>query len=227
MKRTRFLITLCVVSAVLLVPGIAGAQVISKSPFDMIDLRLNDILNRVKALQQQNANLQSQLNAIQQQNVNVQIKLDDIEFQVEDLPPTWSKKYGDAGRFEVLSSFNNEAVLDRETGLVWERSPHTGKYDWYNAQDRCNAREIANRKGFRLPASHELASLVDLGYSNPSLTDGHPFQNVQSDTYWSATDRPPDSPVFPNWGRAVEFYYGLSQSAAKDGHFPVWCVRGE
>ena len=30
---------------------------------------------------------------------------------------------------------------------------------------------MGNRKGFRVPTYHELASLVDLGYSNPTLTD--------------------------------------------------------
>ena len=34
---------------------------------------------------------------------------------------SWDKQLG-GGRFKVLAQFNNEAVLDQETGLVWEQN---------------------------------------------------------------------------------------------------------
>jgi len=37
--------------------------------------------------------------------------------------PSWDRKIDSAKRFKVLDRFEGEAVLDRETGLVWERSP--------------------------------------------------------------------------------------------------------
>ena len=42
----------------------------------------------------------------------------------------WGRKYNIASeRFVVLTSFNNEAVLDKETQLVWHRSKG-GAYVW-------------------------------------------------------------------------------------------------
>jgi len=51
---------------------------------------------------------------------------------------TWDKRINNvAQRFRVLNAFNNEAVLDRETGLVWERSPSTQALAWSNARLFC------------------------------------------------------------------------------------------
>ena len=36
---------------------------------------------------------------------------------------SWDKKIDGSARFKVLDAFNNEAVLDKETGLVWELAP--------------------------------------------------------------------------------------------------------
>ena len=38
----------------------------------------------------------------------------------EAKPPSWDKVVNGTGRFKVLNGFNGEAVLDKETGLVWE-----------------------------------------------------------------------------------------------------------
>ena len=37
--------------------------------------------------------------------------------------PSWDRKMAAVNRFVVLTNWNSEAVLDKETGLVWERSP--------------------------------------------------------------------------------------------------------
>jgi hypothetical protein len=50
-----------------------------------------------------------------------------------DLLQSWSQKIPAKQRFVVLKQFNCEAVLDRETQLVWERSPSTDKMDWGEA----------------------------------------------------------------------------------------------
>jgi hypothetical protein len=87
-------------------------------------------------------------------------------------------------RFIVLSNMNSAAVLDRETGLVWERSPSPGPFvNWLQAHYVCNKLILGNRFGWRLPTVQELASLME-----PRILDvppinwlpaGHPFGNVQ------------------------------------------------
>jgi hypothetical protein len=84
-----------------------------------------------------------------------------------------------SNRFTVLSEFNNQAVLDRETQLVWERSP-TGPITWRNAIIHCFNMSLGGRKGYRLPTIEELTTLVDTRAGTPTfLPVGNPFENVQ------------------------------------------------
>jgi len=89
--------------------------------------------------------------------------------------PRWDKQINSPGRFKVLGDFANAAVLDRETGLVWEQSPDTDTRNWFNALVHCYQREVGGRKGWRLSTIEELASLVDTSNSSPALPTGHPF----------------------------------------------------
>lgn len=126
-------------------------------------------------------------------------------------------------RFIVLSNMASAAVLDRETGLVWERSPSISTLTWSNARTECTVRTTGGRKGWRLPSVHELASLVDPTHSEPALPPGHPFSDVQSSLYWSATTNADDA--VGAWG--VSFNNGSVGSDGKsDSSVFVWCVRG-
>lgn len=125
-------------------------------------------------------------------------------------------------RFVVLSDWNNEAVFDRMTGLVWERSPNKTFSSWVGAHERCEALELGNHRGWRLPTIEELASLVDPSVPSPgpTLPPGHPF-TVMSSFYWSAT---PDAGNEANaWG--VGFNIGDVGSGGKSTIDYVWCVR--
>ena len=42
--------------------------------------------------------------------------------------PAWAQKLPAATRFVVLTNWKSQAVLDKETGLVWERSPQGGGF---------------------------------------------------------------------------------------------------
>jgi hypothetical protein len=43
--------------------------------------------------------------------------------------PSWDQTLPAATRFVVLSNMNAEAVLDRETGLVWRKTPDPAYVD--------------------------------------------------------------------------------------------------
>jgi hypothetical protein len=156
---------------------------------------------------------------------------------VTALADTWGEPINVPGaRFIVLSSYNDEAVLDLETGLVWEQSPSTATETWLDAQVSCNVKAVGNRRGWRLPTIQELASLIDPTVSDPaglSLPSSHPFSNVQSSStvgarggpslYWSSTTRG----SVPAYAWVVLFRFkGLVDTAVKSAPFLIWCVRG-
>jgi hypothetical protein len=126
----------------------------------------------------------------------------------------------------MLADFNNEAVLDRETGLVWEKAPSASPKNWYDAVRDCWLQPTGGRMGWHLPTIEELASLVDptVPAPGPALPPGHPFQNVQQDTYWSTTED-----VRPSSGQAWVVHFHLPGQTADtviDSSRFVWCARG-
>ena len=128
-------------------------------------------------------------------------------------------------RFIVLSNMNNAAVLDRETGLVWERSPSTAPFLFASGQAslHCLNLGLGNRRGWRLPSVQELASLADLDPANtssPRLPPGHPFQNLQ-DLYWTATQL-----ANPEFAWVVFLGNGLAGGDIVQAQHFVWCVHG-
>ena len=44
--------------------------------------------------------------------------------------PSWDQTLSSYWRFVVLTNMNSEAVLDKETGLVWEQSPSIDTKNW-------------------------------------------------------------------------------------------------
>lgn len=136
----------------------------------------------------------------------------------------WDKQFSGLQRFKVLAQFGNDAVLDKETGLVWEQSPDTGGgRSWLSALSFCNKKSVGNRKGWRLPTIQELASLVDPTQVNPALPSGHPFTDVQFFLYWSSSTVAGDTNVA--W--VVNFGNGsVIDGEGKLGGIFTWCVRG-
>jgi hypothetical protein len=149
--------------------------------------------------------------------------------------PSWDQKLPVSSRFIVLANWNNEAVLDRETGLVWERSPLIQTHAWIYAMSSCINRTTGGRMGWRLPAANELLSLVDpsVPYPNLKLPVGHPFTNVQGtpgvvdDYYWTSSENALAPEFSINYAMTVGFYDGgWGVAPMWPDARPVWCVRG-
>jgi Protein of unknown function (DUF1566) len=154
---------------------------------------------------------------------------------------SWSRKINNAReRFEVLHQFNDEAVLDRETQLVWERAPQDpflpGTFSVAVAD--CYARIAGGRMGWRLPTVEELTSLlVETPTSNPqviraALPPGHPFIGIRSgdrpgSAYWSITA---GSNSFGNGRFTVAVNEPEVSTVVLETNLevvhPNWCVRG-
>lgn len=124
--------------------------------------------------------------------------------------PSWDQKLDPSVRFIVLANWNNEAVLDRETGIVWQ-----------------------------LPTLQEFMSIIDTtlwgNFANrvAPLVAGHPFLGVTDHgSYWTATtnDQQQDHAFFVLWTPPAttppDLIYSVASSdkTAAGGH--AWCVRG-
>ena len=144
-----------------------------------------------------------------------------ISMRFED----WYKQFPGAARFVALNQFNMEAVLDKETGLVWEQSPSSVQSNWFDAIATCQNRAVGGRKGWSLPFAEQLASLVDPNNpsGNPDLPPGHPFSNVLTAfSYWTATTRAGAATD----AKAVVFVVGAVGFSDKGVNKLAWCARG-
>lgn len=134
------------------------------------------------------------------------------------------KTFSGANRFVPV--LYGVAYCDQETGFVWETSPSAGSFNWAGAISHCTTREVGGRKGWALPIREQLASLLDINSvlclgGGLCLPDGHPFQNVQSANYWSAST----TGGTPTFAWLVNYFLGGVFVIKLDGKGLAWCVR--
>ena len=125
-------------------------------------------------------------------------------------------------RFEI----KGDAAQDKKTGLMWPRNANVMEFPltWQEALDGVfdlNAASFCGYKDWKLPNRRELFSLVSHEEINPSLPAGHPFENVFTGYYWTATTcaRLPDQAWYVHMGGA-RVHRGMKQ-----GSYMVWPVR--
>ncbi|MFZ1748528.1 MAG: DUF1566 domain-containing protein [Nitrospirales bacterium] len=158
-------------------------------------------------------------------------------------PPAWDKVLpandtGDSCRSSRFTCvMGGQAVLDNETGLVWEKAPETFLGYWTDARGACMNKNVGGRRGWRLPSIQELSSLVDMSFTDEhglNVPPGHPFildNAAELRGFWSATKNALD----PNLAWSVDFSGGIVQSLPIVPSVPYhsaslftsfWCVRG-
>ncbi len=158
-------------------------------------------------------------------------KLDNIQGQLDNIPPAWSQKLQcDATacpRFDLV--MDGTAVLDHETGLVWQKVVNNALWTWAGAINQCNYINTGERWGWHLPTVEQLESLIARRPAGvaPKLPEGHPFIDVLIDThYWTATTYtglPGEAYVLSfGAGPILDRLQGLDKGALRPG----WCVRG-
>lgn len=137
--------------------------------------------------------------------------------------PSWDQKLPPETRFVLLSNWNNEAVLDRETGLVWKTTVDSWGSDLAEASMRCLNTMAGGRAGWRLPTAPEvMRTLFFVGW--PNAVESTPFDRpLTGQTIWTTTssvNREPLVVVLAVPGSSVAM-------EAKGLRVPVvtWCVQ--
>ena len=138
----------------------------------------------------------------------------------------WDTNNASATRF--TTAFTG-AVLDNNTGLVWEQAPDitggpnsNGLRNWFGATSYCVNKTVGGTVGWRLPSVVEFKSVQDPTLSAP-FVPGTVFTGVQSAHYWSATTLAVNPAIAWN----VDFNIGVvNGSNEADFIHHAWCVRG-
>lgn len=166
----------------------------------------------------------------------------------------WMKKYDNGKRrFKVLRRFSEEAVLDRETYLIWQKQAGATTMDFFAANKHCNELELGGRRGWHLPTIVDIQSLLlPNGAENKAegvlLPAEHPFMGLKGGVRYWTTSMGTGTPVgavdvatgdikylpIPGWddpavlvrpcmGQAC----GVDPAVGGPGMALPWCVRGE
>jgi Protein of unknown function (DUF1566) len=149
--------------------------------------------------------------------------------------PSWDQTMPAATRFVVLSNFDNGAVLDRETGLVWDRAPSQTTLDYETGVTTCLTKQLGGRLGWRLPTAAEASSLLQAPTPTPpgavvppDLPAGHPFvvaEPLEIMTVTSLYTGTDGTFIVSNLagGSGFHLYFVAPQHPLP---LLIWCVRG-
>ncbi len=148
---------------------------------------------------------------------------------LDGIPPSWDQILSTSGadscntaRFKCVMA--GAAVLDHETGLVWEQAPSSAGQHWYSSVRFCQNAQIGGRYGWRLPSIEEARSLLDGTGTLPAGV----FNNVQAGHYYWSASAEIAGPVLQ--ALMIRFDAVAPNLSVETGAFAAtqhaWCVRG-
>lgn len=123
--------------------------------------------------------------------------------------------------FTIQTIYGDEVVLDKNTGLEWQRIISESPLNWLSADSYCRNLTYAGG-GWRLPTPNELLTIVDINRYNPAV-DITFFPDTYIKYFWT-------SPTFAwyydeKW--YIDFTTGYPHSTGNEMKFSVRCVRGK
>ena len=136
-----------------------------------------------------------------------------------------------SSRFDCV--LGGEAVLDKQTGLVWARNIEYEQkaVSWDDAVKFCQELKIGGKTGWRLPTRDEFISVLDTSKSVPAFPEGHPFEvsgvenpgGAGARRYWTSTEYGSDKQSA--W--LVSIRVGRVEDSIKLFDAKVWPVRDD
>ncbi len=154
--------------------------------------------------------------------------------------PSWDQQIPSTTRFITLANWGGQAVLDRETGLVWKLDLIRGPFNYPTAQDRCLTNATGGRGGWRLPTVTEVLRTVTVDGS-PGIIADSPFPfltplptalNIFTSTPYTLDDNQGDSGHFSTVDdvyrvllAAPGIYLQPIGRAVESTSASAWCVQ--
>jgi hypothetical protein len=95
---------------------------------------------------------------------------------------------GHARSYEITGAADSEIVLDRVTGLKWQRAVDDATYTQAEAVAHCDGLALGGYTDWRLPSRIELVTLVDYSVASPAPTiDLAAFPSTPAEWFWTAS----------------------------------------
>lgn len=111
------------------------------------------------------------------------------------------------------SGGNRDVVIDRTSGLMWQKKPDGVERNWKDAKLYCQKLSLGGYSDWRLPNESVLMKMI----KNKMMF----ASSLRNNYYWSSTVSNPTS-----WATYVNFGYGDKGGAWKGSGMYVRCVRG-